>query len=556
MHSDQMKAFPDHAPARAMLRATGLSSADLDKPLIAVVSSWSEVTPCNMHLRELADAVKQGVREAGGTPIEGNTIVVSDGISMGTAGMRASLVSRDWIADSIELFVRGHSFDGVVVLTGCDKTIPAAAMALARMNLPGLALYGGSIMPGRFQGRDVTIQDVFEAVGACAAGKMSHDDLRELEAKACPGAGACGGQFTANTMATALAFLGIASMDGTDLPALHPDKPAAAQASGRAVMELLRRDLKPRDILTRQAFENAIAAVMVTGGSTNAVLHLLAIAREAGVALDLAEFDRISRATPVLADLKPGGRFAAPDMTLAGGLRLVASRLLARGQLHDGDTVSGVRMHDEAAAAVERPGQQVLRDWSQPLKAEGGIAILHGTLAPDGAVAKLVGHDRRRHVGPARVFDSEEAAFAAVRSGSIQAGDVIVIRHVGPAGAPGMPEMLAVTAALMGVGLGDSVALITDGRFSGATHGFMVGHVAPEAARGGPIALIADGDVITLDADSRRLDVDAPLQQRAQTHQPKPPRETYGVFAKYAQLVGSASDGAPTHPGLPRPPSI
>lgn len=556
MHSDQMKAFPDHAPARAMLRATGLSGADLDKPLIAVVSSWSEVTPCNMHLRELADAVKQGVREAGGTPIEGNTIVVSDGISMGTAGMRASLVSRDWIADSIELFVRGHSFDGVVVLTGCDKTIPAAAMALARMNLPGLALYGGSIMPGRFQGRDVTIQDVFEAVGACAAGKMSHDDLRELEAKACPGAGACGGQFTANTMATALAFLGIASMDGTDLPALHPDKPAAAQASGRAVMELLRRDLKPRDILTRQAFENAIAAVMVTGGSTNAVLHLLAIAREAGVALDLADFDRISRATPVLADLKPGGRFAAPDMTLAGGLRLVASRLLERGQLHDGETVSGVRMHNEAAAAVERPGQQVLRDWSQPLKAEGGIAILHGTLAPDGAVAKLVGHDRRRHVGPARVFDSEEAAFAAVREGSIQAGDVIVIRHVGPAGAPGMPEMLAVTAALMGVGLGDSVALITDGRFSGATHGFMVGHVAPEAARGGPIALIADGDVITLDADSRRLDVDAPLQQRAQTHQPKPPRETYGVFAKYAQLVGSASDGAPTHPGLPRPPSI
>ncbi|MCB1601700.1 MAG: dihydroxy-acid dehydratase [Xanthomonadales bacterium] len=549
MQSDNIKAFPDRAPARAMLRATGLSTADLEKPLIAVVSTFSDVTPCNMHLRELAAAVKDGVRAAGGTPIEGNTIVVSDGISMGTSGMRASLVSRDWIADTIELFVRGHSFDGVVVLTGCDKTIPAAAMALGRINIPGLALYGGSIMPGRFQGRDVTIQDVFEAVGACAAGKMSHEELRDLEGKACPGAGACGGQFTANTMATALAFLGIASMDGTDLPALHPDKPAAAQAAGRAVMDMVRSGLTPRQIMTAEAFENAISAVMVTGGSTNAVLHLLAIAREVGVPLTLQDFDRLSRSTPVLADLKPGGRYAAPDMTLAGGLRLVAQRLKQQGRLHNGLTVSGQQMHAEADAAVERDGQKVLRPWSQPIKPEGGIAILRGTLAPEGCVVKLVGHDRRQHIGPARVFDNEPDAFAAVQEGRIKAGDIIVIRHVGPAGAPGMPEMLAVTAALMGVGLGDSVALVTDGRFSGATHGFMVGHVAPEAARGGPIALIEDGDVITLDVDQRILDVAAPLADRAVSYVPKAPTELYGVLAKYAQLVGSASEGAPTHRG-------
>lgn len=549
MRSNEIKRFPERAPARAMLRATGLTPADLEKPIVAVVSTYSDVTPCNMHLRDLAAEVKAGIRAAGGTPVEANTIVVSDGISMGTAGMRASLISRDWIADSIELFVRGHSLDGLVVLTGCDKTIPAAAMALARLDVPGLAVYGGSILPGQFHGRDVTIQDVFEAVGACAAGKMSHADLAELEAKACPGAGACGGQFTANTLATALAFLGIAGMPGTDLPALHPDKPAAARQAGEWVMRLIGEDRRPRQIMTRGAFENAIAAVMLTGGSTNAVLHLLAIAREAGVALDLADFDAISRTTPVLADLKPGGRYAAPDMTLAGGLRLVAQRLLEQGRLHDGITVSGLSMHAEAAQAQERPGQQVLRTWSQPLKSEGGIAILRGTLAPDGCVAKLVGHDRRRHEGPARVFDSEDAAFAAVQAGSIQPGDVIVIRHVGPAGAPGMPEMLAVTAALMGRGLGDAVALITDGRFSGATHGFMVGHVAPEAARGGPIALIRDGDRITLDVDQRRLDVDAPLAERAQGWQAPPPRERSGVLAKYAQLVGSASEGAPTHPG-------
>jgi len=551
MQSDQIKAFPERAPARAMLRATGLTASDLDKPFIAVVSTWSDVTPCNMHLRDLAESVKAGVREAGGTPIEGNTIVISDGISMGTAGMRASLVSRDWIADTIELFVRGHSFDGVVVLTGCDKTLPAAAMALARMNLPGLVVYGGSIMPGRFQNRDVTIMDVFEAVGACAAGRMTHAELQELEERACPGAGACGGQFTANTMATALAFLGLASMDGTDLPALHPEKPNAAREAGRAVMELWRRQLLPRQILTRGAFDNAIAAVMVTGGSTNAVLHLLAIAREAGVLLKLSDFDRISRTTPVLADLKPGGKYAAPDMTLAGGLRLVAKRLADIGRLHDGETVSGQCMHREAQLAVEREGQQVLRPWDRALKKEGGLAILFGTLAPEGAVAKLVGHDRRHHEGPARVFDTEAEAFEEVRNGHIQAGDVIVIRHLGPVGAPGMPEMLSVTAALMGVGLGDSVALITDGRFSGATHGFVVGHVAPEAARGGPIGLIEDGDRITLDIEARRLDVDAPLEERRLRYVPRSPNETYGVFAKYALLVGSASDGAPTHPGAP-----
>lgn len=549
MRSDTIKAFPERAPARAMLRATGLTPEDLEKPLIAVVSTYSNVTPCNMHLRDLAAAVQEGVRKAGGTPIEGNTIVVSDGISMGTPGMRASLASRDWIADTIELFVRGHSFDGVVVLTGCDKTIPAAAMALARMNIPGLALYGGSIMPGRFQDRDVTIQDVFEGVGACAAGKMTPEQLKELEGKACPGAGACGGQFTANTMATALAFLGIASMDGTDLPALHPGKPAAAEDAGRAVVALVKEQRLPRQIMTREAFENAIAAVMLTGGSTNAVLHLLAIAREAGVRLNLSDFDAISRTTPVLADLKPGGKYAAPDMTLAGGLRLVAQRLKSQGRLHDGLTVSGHSMHAEADGAQERAGQQVLRTWDRAIKPEGGIAILKGTLAPDGAVAKLVGHDRRQHIGPARVFDNEPDAFAAVREGRIQAGDVIVIRHVGPAGAPGMPEMLAVTAALVGAGLGDSVALITDGRFSGATYGFMVGHVAPEAARGGPIGLIEDGDVITLDIDTRRLDVAAPLDQRLKRYQPKPPVESYGVFWKYTQLVGSASEGAMTHPG-------
>ena len=437
MQSDNIKAFPDRAPARAMLRATGLSTADLEKPLIAVVSTFSDVTPCNMHLRDLAAAVKEGVRAAGGTPIEGNTIVVSDGISMGTAGMRASLVSRDWIADTIELFVRGHSFDGVVVLTGCDKTIPAAAMALARINMPGLALYGGSIMPGRFHGRDVTIQDVFEAVGACAAGKMSHEELQSWKARPVPAPAPA----AASSPPTPWPPRWLSSVSPAwTAPICRRCIRTSRQrrsAAGKAVMEHgSRRDLTPRQIMTREAFENAIAAVMVTGGSTNAVLHLLAIAREVGVPLSLEDFDAISRSTPVLADLNPGGKYTAPDMTLAGGLRLVAQRLKQQGRLHDGYTVSGQRMHAEADAAVEREGQKVLRPWDQPIKPEGGIAILRGTLAPDGCVVKLVGHDRRKHIGPARVFDNEPDAFAAVQEGRIQAGDVIVIRHVGPAGAP------------------------------------------------------------------------------------------------------------------------
>ncbi len=551
MRSDEIKAFPQRAPARAMLRATGLSEEDLDKPLIAVIGSPSDVTPCNMHLARLADEVKAGIRDAGGTPLEAHTIVVSDGISMGTPGMRASLISRDWITDSIELFVRGHSLDGLVVLCGCDKTIPAAAMALARLDLPGLALYGGSIMPGRWRGQDVTIQDVFEAVGACAAGRISAADLKELEGVACPGAGACGGQFTANTMATALAFLGLAPMAATDIPAVDTSKPAAARDCGRMVMAMLKRGQSARQLLSPEAFENAIAAVLLTGGSTNAVLHLLAIAREAGIALDLESFDRISRITPVLADLKPGGRFTAPDMTRAGGLRLVARRLLDAGRLHDTPTVTGASLHSEASKAQESPEQPVLRRWDQPLSSTGGIAILRGSLAPEGAVVKLVGHDRRHHQGPARVFDDEPSAFAAVQAGRIQAGDVIIIRHVGPAGAPGMPEMLAVTAALMGAGLGDSVALITDGRFSGATHGFMVGHVAPEAVRGGPIALVEDGDQILIDVESRNLAVLADLGERQSRWVAPAPRETHGVYAKYARLVGSASEGAPTCPAPP-----
>jgi len=546
VRSDEIKTFPQRAPARAMLRATGMSEADIDKPLIAVVGSPSDVTPCNMHLSALADQVKAGIREAGGTPVEAHTIVVSDGISMGTPGMRASLISRDWITDSIELFVRGHSLDGLVVLCGCDKTIPAAAMALARLDLPGAVVYGGSIMPGRWRGKDVTIQDMFEGVGACAAGKMSEADLKELEGVACPGAGACGGQFTANTMATALAFLGLAPFSATDIPAIDPAKPAAAREVGKLAMAMLQRGETARSLLTREAFENAIAAVMITGGSTNAVLHLLAIAREAGVPLDLADFDRISEITPVLADLKPGGRFAAPDMTRAGGLRLVAQRLHQAGRLHPSRTVVGTNLHEEADAAVETPNQPVMRQWDQPLSKSGGIAILRGSLAPDGAVVKLVGHNRRHHVGPARVFDDEPAAFAALKADKIQAGDVVVIRHVGPAGAPGMPEMLSVTAALMGAGLGDSVALITDGRFSGATHGFMVGHVAPEAVKGGPIGLIEDGDEITIDVDRRVLDIAADLDTRRANWTAPPPRETQGVYAKYAKLVGSASEGAPT----------
>jgi dihydroxy-acid dehydratase len=548
LRSDAIKKGIHRAPARAMLKATGLRDADLDRPLIAIANTWTDATPCNMHLRGLAEKVKDGVRTSGGTPIEFNTVVVSDGISMGTEGMRASLVSREVIADSIELAVRGAMCDGVVALSGCDKTIPGTMMALARLDLPGLMLYGGSILPGNFRGRDVTIQDVFEAVGACAAGRITETELRALEDVACPGAGACGGQFTANTMAMAGQMLGISPMGLSDVPAVDARKAIAAVRCGELVMKLVAQDLRPRQILTRAAFENAITAVAATAGSTNAVLHLLALAREAGVALSLDDFDAIAARTPVIADLKPGGRFMAADLERAGGVRLVARRLLEAGLLKDGPTVGGRGLRDEVAAADETPGQEVVRPADRALSPSGGFAILRGTLAPDGAVVKLAGHARRRHTGPARVFESEEACFAAVQRRAINAGDVVVIRYEGPKGGPGMREMLAVTGALVGQGLDDSVVLITDGRFSGATHGFMVGHVAPEAQVGGPIAFVEDGDAITLDVEARRLDVAADLEarRRAGTWQPPAPRYTTGVMAKYAAAVSSAAEGAVT----------
>jgi dihydroxy-acid dehydratase len=511
-----------------------------------VLNTWSEVTPCNVHLRRLAEHVKAGVRAAGGTPIEFNTIVVSDGVSMGTEGMRASLVSREVIADSMELAVAGHLLDAAVALVGCDKTIPAAAMALARLDVPGLVLYGGPIHPGRHGGRDVTIQDVFEAVGACAAGRLPVADLVALENDACPGAGACGGQFTANTMATALAILGLAPMTAGEVPALDPAKDDAAFGCGELVMRLVRDGVRPSALITRPALLNAIASVAATGGSTNAVLHLLAIAREAGVALELDDFDVVSARTPILADLKPGGRFSAVDMWRAGGVAVLARRLVDAGLVTDAPTVSGRTLAEEARAARETPGQEVIRATARPLQPHGGLAILYGNLAPEGAVVKLAGHTRLHHRGPARVFEGEEAAFAAVQAGRIVAGDVVVIRYEGPRGGPGMREMLAVTAALVGRGLGDQVALVTDGRFSGATHGLMVGHVAPEAAAGGTIALVRDGDEIDVDVAARRLDVAADLDARRAAWSPPPPRYTRGVFAKYAASVASAKDGAVT----------
>jgi len=546
MQSDAIKKGVPRAPARAMLKATGLTDADLEKPLVAIANTWSDVTPCNSHLRGIADKVREGIRAAGGTPIECNTIVISDGITMGTEGMKGSLVSREVIADSIELFVRSHAFDAVVAICGCDKTIPGTVMALARLNLPSLSLYGGSIMPGHYHGHDVTIQDVFEAPGAFATGKMSEKDVRELENVACPGAGACGGQFTANTMATAITFLGISPMGANEIPAVHPAKAQAAIDCGKKVMELLKRDLRPKQILTLSALRNAIASVAATGGSTNAVLHLLAIARDAGVPLTIDEFDKISAKTPILADLKPGGRFTAPDMFAAGGMRLLAKRLQEAGLLEDAITVSGRNFFDEIPEARETPNQAVIRPLANPIKKEGGLAILRGSLAPEGCVVKLSGHERVLHSGPARVFDSEESCFAAVQRREIKPGDVVVIRYEGPKGGPGMREMLAVTAALVGQGLGESIALITDGRFSGATHGLMVGHVAPEAAHGGPIALIRDGDKITLDVRARRLDVDANLDERRATWKPPEARYKSGVMAKYAKLVSSASEGAVT----------
>lgn len=546
MRSDAIKKGISRAPARAMFKATGLTDADLARPLVAVANTWTEVTPCNFHLRSLAEKVKEGIRASGGTPIEFDTITISDGITMGTEGMKASLVSREVVADSIELFVGAHAFDAVVAICGCDKTIPGTVMALARLNIPGLSLYGGSIMPGEFHGHEVTIQDVFEAVGACAAGRMTQKELGELEDRACPGAGACGGQFTANTMATAITFLGISPMGVNEIPAIDSRKEKTAFACGQTVMKLLAANLRPRDVITSKSLQNAIASVAATGGSTNAVLHLLAIARDAGVTLTLDEFDRISARTPLIADLKPFGRFTAPDMFHAGGMRLLAKRLREAGLLQDGPTTSGKTLFEEITEASEAPGQEVLRPLSKPLKKDGGLAILRGTLAPDGCVVKLAGHERLLHRGPARVFDSEESAFEAVQNREIKAGDVVVIRYEGPRGGPGMREMLAVTGALIGQGLGESIALITDGRFSGATHGLMVGHVAPEAARGGPIAFLRDGDVITLDVGARRLDVQANLEERKAYWKPPAPRYSNGVMAKYARLVSSASEGAIT----------
>jgi len=546
MQSDVLKKGISRAPARAMLKATGLTDSDLSRPLVAIANTWTEVTPCNIHLRGLAERVKEGVRAGGGTPIEFDTIAISDGITMGTEGMKASLVSREVIADSIELFVRAHAFDAVVAICGCDKTIPATVMALARLDLPGIVIYGGSILPGHFRGREVTIQDVFEAVGACAAGKMSVNELFELENNACPGAGACGGQFTANTMATAITFLGISPMGANEIPATDPRKGKTAFDSGKTVMRLLKENVRPRQIITAVALRNAIASVAATGGSTNAVLHLLAIAKDAGVDLSLDEFDRISARTPLLADLKPGGRFTSPDMFRAGGMRLLAKRLMEAERIEDAPTTSGKTLFAEALEAVESAGQEVIRPLLNPLKPNGGLAILKGSLAPEGCVVKLAGHERLSHTGPARVFNSEEAAFQAVQDRQIQPGDVVVIRYEGPRGGPGMREMLAVTGALVGQGLDESIALITDGRFSGATHGLMVGHVSPEAANGGPIAYVRDGDMISIDVKGRRLDVNADLNSRRADWNPPAPRYSSGVMAKYARLVSSASDGAVT----------
>jgi len=540
----------DRAAARSYFRAVGFTDEDLARPLIGVAHCWIEITPCNANHRKLAEKVKEGVRAAGGTPIEFNTISVTDGIAMGTEGMKASLISRDWIADSVELVTRGHLLDGLVTISGCDKTIPGMVMAMARLDLPSVMLYGGSILYGEYKGKRMTVQDIFEAIGARNAGRIDDKELHAIECASCPGEGACGGQFTANTMATAFEMLGVSPMGFNGVPAPDVHKEEVAFQTGRMAMELLRKGVRPRQIITKKALHNAIAGVMATGGSTNAVLHLLAVAKEAGVKLTIDEFDAISRRTPLLADMKPWGNYTAPEMHEAGGMGIVAKRLLDAGLLHDKEmTVTGRTIGEEARAAREAPGQKVVRPLAKPLARHGGLAILKGNLAPAGCVAKLAGHTEEAFRGRARVFDREEDAFVAVKAGKIKAGDFIVIRYEGPKGGPGMREMLHVTGALQGAGLGGSVALMTDGRFSGATHGFMVGHVAPEAADGGPIAALRNGDTIAIDIKKRRLDVElsaAELKKRLRAVKKPKPRYTWGVMAKYARLVSSASDGAVT----------
>jgi dihydroxy-acid dehydratase len=547
MRSHAIKSGPERAPARAMLRATGLNDVDIAKPMVAIVHTWSNVSPCNLNLRDLAQAVCDGVRAAGGTPIEFNTIAVTDGIAMGTSGMRASLVSREVIADSIELAVEGHCLDAVLVLCGCDKTIPAAAMALARMNIPGLALYGGSIAHGKHAGKSITIQEVFEAVGSHGAGKINDEELANVEKRACPGAGACGGQFTANTMAMVLTTLGLSPMGLNDITATDPKKRDAAFRCGELVMQCFHHDLKPRDFLSAASFRNAARLVAATAGSTNAVLHLLAIAHDAGIDLSLEDFENASRDTPVIADLKPGGRFTAVELTEAGGTARVAEALRKANMLEDTGTITGKNLFEELdTAALPASDQEVVREVINPLKPRGGYSILYGNIAPEGCVLKLAGKGLLKFDGTARVFENEEHAFNAVQRDHIKAGDVIVIRNEGPAGGPGMREMLAVTAALVGRGLGDDVALITDGRFSGATHGFMVGHISPEAARGGAIALLREGDRIVIDADTRKIYTDADLESRRSEWIARKPEITRGALAKYARLVSSASKGAVT----------
>jgi dihydroxy-acid dehydratase len=551
-NSNILLAGRDRAPARSFYKAIGFTDEDLQKPIIGIANTWTETMPCNYNLRKLAVRIKDGVRAAGGTPMEFNTVAVSDGITMGTEGMKASLVSREVIADSMELMARGYFFDAMITVVACDKTIPAGAMALLRVNVPGLLVYGGSIMPGHLGNRDLTIQDVYEAVGQHAAGTITDEELKEVEDFACPGAGACGGQFTANTMALALEFCGLSAMGTAGVPAEDPRKGDVGAQCGELIMDILRRGVRPRDIFTRQAIDNAIAGVATTGGSTNAVLHFLAMAHEAGVDLEIDDFDQISSRTPLLGDMRPGGRYAAYDLDRAGGTRLVAQRLV-QGGFADSNamTVTGRTFGEEAALAEETPGQDVVRALDNPLKASGGLVILHGSLAPDGCVVKVAGYDMVTHTGPARVFDGEEAAMAAVTERRIHPGDVVVIRYEGPRGGPGMREMLGVTAAIVGEGLGETVTLLTDGRFSGATRGFMAGHVAPEAAVGGPIAAVREGDIITFDVPNRKLDLhvsDAEIQNRLKDWQRPAPHYTTGVFAKYMSMVTSASKGAITVP--------